>query len=879
MVTKRIRIYGIVQGVGFRPSVSRHAAEAGVTGSVCNKGSFVEVIAQGQSDAVEKFIFLIEKKPPKRAVILKMDVKEVNAPLFPTFEIATSAKKKGEIFVSPDIAICDECRAELLDPKNRRYLHPFINCTSCGPRLTILESLPYDRERTSMKEFPMCEKCRAEYTDPGSRRYDAQPVCCMDCGPEVYLIGRKERGRDAIIEARRTIIAGGIVAVKGVGGFHLCCDATSESAVRRLRKLKRRPAKPFAVMMRDQETVERACLMSDAQREILTGHQKPILLLKKRESCGIAPSVAADNPALGVMLPYAPVQILLFTYNDGLDVPPALVMTSGNVSGAPICRDDEEALRELSSFTDVFLSHNRRINIRCDDSVMDFYRGQPYMVRRSRGYAPLPFLLTEPAPARPSGDGTEIYQKDVGALPDQREPHVPCVLGIGGELKNTFCFAKGNLYYPSSYIGDLSDARTGEALWETVSRFARLLEAEPDLIVCDLHPRYRSSAIARELAEKKGIPLVKVQHHYAHILSCMAENDCTDGPVIGVSFDGTGYGTDGTIWGGEIMIADTHGFTRAGSIAPFLHAGGDAASREGWRIACSMLADLYPGEVSDTCSGGSDNDRQAAEKKSGMKGSGRAEDVAERLGLCGAQQMRVIETMREKHINTVASTSCGRLFDAVSAILGIRSVSTYEGEAAMELMFAAQRYADNMGVRRRVRTADHIFVAQGCTGNMSDTGPCDITAMDKFQYDGKSAGEFEPKLSSEGNSKHAEPVRDERNGENGRLIMRTDLLVKELAERRLAGEDADYLAWLFHRRLADMTADAVRKIAGGELRTVCLTGGCFQNTLLLDMVQTALERDGFRVLVHSLVPPNDGGIALGQALYGEAWFKMTERET
>lgn len=881
MVTKRIRIYGIVQGVGFRPSVSRHAAETHVTGSVCNKGSFVEVIAQGQPDAVEKFICLIERKPPKRAVILKMDVKEMDAPLFQAFEIIESAKKKGEIFVSPDIAICDECRAELLDPKNRRYLHPFINCTSCGPRLTILESLPYDRERTSMKEFPMCEKCRAEYTDPGSRRYDAQPVCCMDCGPEVYLIGRKERGRDAIIEARRTIIAGGIVAVKGIGGFHLCCDATSESAVRRLRKLKRRPAKPFAVMMRDAETVERACLMSDAQREILTGHQKPILLLKKRESCGIAPSVAADNPALGVMLPYAPVQILLFTYNDGLDVPPALVMTSGNVSGAPICRDDEEALRELSSFTDVFLSHNRRINIRCDDSVMDFYRGQPYMVRRSRGYAPLPFLVTGPASVE---DGAEAHRSSA----DENEPPVPCVLGIGGELKNTFCFAKGNLYYPSSYIGDLSDARSGEALRETAARFARLLEAKPDLIVCDLHPRYRSSGIAQELAEKGGIPLVKVQHHYAHILSCMAENDFI-GPVIGVSFDGTGYGTDGTIWGGEIILADTHGFKRAGSIAPFLHAGGDAASREGWRIACSMLADLYPGEVSDTCSGGSDNDRQAAEKKSGMEDAdraanyagqeaGRAGDIAERLGLCGAQQLRVIEIMREKHINTVMSTSCGRLFDAVSAILGIRKLSTYEGEAAMELMFAAQRYADTE-IWRRARTDDHVFAAQRCTGNMSDIGPCDITAMDKFQYDGKSAGEFEPKLSSEGNSKHAEPVRDERNGENGRLIMRTDLLVKELAERRLAGEDADYLAWLFHRRLADMTADAVRKIAGGELRTVCLTGGCFQNTLLLDMVQTALERDGFRVLVHSLVPPNDGGIALGQALYGEAWFKMTERET
>ncbi len=830
MVTKRIRIYGIVQGVGFRPSVSRHAAEAHVTGSVCNKGSFVEVIAQGQPEAVERFICLIERKPPKRAVILKMDVKEMDAPLFQSFEIVESAKKKGEIFVSPDIAICDECRAELLDPKNRRYLHPFINCTSCGPRLTILESLPYDRERTSMKEFPMCGKCRAEYTDPRSRRYDAQPVCCMDCGPEVYLIGREERGRDAIIEARRTLIAGGIVAVKGIGGFHLCCDATSESAVRRLRTLKRRPAKPFAVMMRDEETVEQACLVSDVQREILTGHQKPILLLKKRANCGIAPSVAVDNPTLGVMLPYAPVQILLFTYNDGLDVPPALVMTSGNVSGAPICRDDEEALRELSSFTDVFLSHNRRINIRCDDSVMDFYRGQPYMVRRSRGYAPLPFLLTEPAPALSSEDGTEISQKDIGALPDQHEPHAPCVLGIGGELKNTFCFAKGNLYYPSSYIGDLSDARTGEALRETVSRFARLLEAEPDLVVCDLHPRYRSSAIARELAEKKGIPLVKVQHHYAHVLSCMAENDCTDGPVIGVSFDGTGYGTDGTIWGGEIMIADTHGFTRAGSIAPFLHVGGDAASREGWRIACSMLADFYPGAA------------------------------AIRLGLCGAQQLRVIEVMREKHINTVMSTSCGRLFDAVSAILGIRRVSSYEGEAAMELMFAAQRYADKM----------------------SGSGRRDIAAMDRFRYDGTSAGEGDSESSFAENAEPSESVRDDRTGENGRLVMRTDLLVKELAERRLAGEDTDYLAWLFHRRLADMTADAVREIASadaaGKLRTVCLTGGCFQNTLLLDMVQTALERDGFRVLVHSLVPPNDGGIALGQALYGEAWLKSRRQQ-
>ena len=391
MITKKIRVYGIVQGVGFRPTVSRHAAIAGITGSVCNKGPYVEIFAQGEERCVKDFLERLEKKPPKRAVILKINTENIEneeCGKFNEFQIIESEKTKGEIFVSPDIAICEECKKEMYDPKNRRYLHPFINCTCCGPRLTILDALPYDRERTSMKEFPMCPDCAREYEDPKSRRYDAQPVCCNVCGPEVYLIGRRERGREAIIAARQMIKDGGIVAVKGIGGFHLCCDATNEAAVERLRLLKKRPAKPFAVMARNVEVVKQECLVNEVQKEILDGHQKPILLLSKRKKDvkrnvpekGICEAVAPGNPKVGVMLPYAPVQMLLFQYDRDTQMPDFLVMTSGNTSGAPICREDREAVEELSHLCDLILSHNRKIRIRADDSVMDFYKGEPYMI-------------------------------------------------------------------------------------------------------------------------------------------------------------------------------------------------------------------------------------------------------------------------------------------------------------------------------------------------------------------------------------------------------------------------------------------------------------------------------------------------------------------
>ena len=462
----------------------------------------MEIYAQGSGGQVDKFVDLLEKRPPRRAAVLKMDVRDAGSTglRFGTFEIIESAKTKGEIFISPDIAICEECRQELLDPSDRRYLHPFINCTCCGPRLTILDGLPYDRVRTSMKMFPMCPACAREYHSPLSRRYDAQPVCCNECGPEVYLAGEENvRGREAISRARKVISEGGIAAVKGIGGFHLCCDATNEEAVSLLRKRKNRPVKPFAVMMRDEAAVERECRVSGRQREILTGHQKPILLLPRREGGRLCPSIAPGNPTVGVMLPYAPVQILLFDFVDGISMPDCLVMTSGNVSGAPICRDDREALEELGNLCDCILSHNRKIRIRADDSVMDFYEDEPYMIRRSRGYAPLPYMLS----------AWETSGKESGGTG---------VLAIGGELKNTFCIGTGSLFYPSSYIGDLADLRSVRALEETTRRYSRLLEVTPGVIACDLHPRYNSVSTAMELARKIGaekgaepLPVVQVQ--------------------------------------------------------------------------------------------------------------------------------------------------------------------------------------------------------------------------------------------------------------------------------------------------------------------------------------------------------------------------------
>lgn len=773
-----IRVYGIVQGVGFRPFVARIAGKSGIAGSVCNKGPYVEIFAEGTEHQTDDFLFRLTHEAPERSSILKVEKTNVEPEGGKSFTIIQSGKVKGDIFVSPDIATCPKCKAELFDKNDRRYLHPFINCTACGPRLTILDSMPYDRVRTSMGVFPMCPQCEYEYTHEETRRYHAQPVCCNDCGPQLYipqkepddLHGGGKRNAEALVYVRSVIRRGGIAAVKGIGGFHLCCDAANADAVKRLRKLKNRPFKPFAVMMRDMDAVRRECVVLDGQEPLLDGPQKPILLLERKQAdCGsgsgqprLCEDVAPGNPSVGVMLPYAPVQMLLFSYPDGESMTDCFVMTSGNPSGAPICRTDEDALAYLSPMCDVILSNDRVIRLRADDSVMSWQDGRPYMIRRSRGYAPLPFML--------SGDGSG------------------CVLAIGGELKNTFCLANNNLYYLSPYIGDLADVRSVQALGEAVTRMENLLELKPSAVACDMHPKYNSVQFAHEL----GLPVIEIQHHYAHIASCMAENDYRDGDVIGVSFDGTGYGTDGTIWGGEFMRASYTDFTRLGSIMPFAQAGGDLSAKEGWRIALSLIDD---------------------------------DDLALRLGLCDKRTLSMHRTMTSRHINSVTSTSMGRLFDAVSAVLGYKQLSTFEGEASMALEFAAEAEIRNAaGTSLPVNRLQHAVPAEGLL-----------------------------LLSSE-------------KGDDGRFLLNTTELVRRIAEAKDTGNAPGTLALAFHEAIADMVlagCEECRRLTGTG--TAALSGGVFQNLLLVGMCRSRLERHGFKVLVHSLVPPNDGGLALGQA--------------
>ena len=556
--------------------------------------------------------------------------------------------------------------------------------------------------------------------------------------------------------------------------------------------------KPFAVMAKNLEAVRKECEVSAEQTRILDGHQKPILLLdKKKEAKILCPSVAPGNPKVGVMLPYAPVQLLIFTYDDGIEMPEFLIMTSGNTSGAPICRDDQEAEAELSGFCDCMLSHDRKIRIRADDSVMDFYEDRPYMIRRSRGYAPLPFMVSTP------------YRGQV--------------LAIGGELKNSFCIGVDNRFYPSPYVGDLEDLRTVKALRETVGRMETLLEVEPEIVCCDMHPKYNSVMVAEEL----GLPVVKVQHHYAHILSCMAENDCAE-QVIGVSFDGTGYGTDGTIWGGEILLSDLDGFTRVGSVMPFLQVGGDASSKEGWRIAVSLIY-------------GMTGDRK------------KAAEITEKLELCTKQEANVQFIMADRKINAVISTSAGRLFDGVSAMLGIRRKSTFEGEASMALEFAAEEYRETMLEKSKQQ----------------------IQETEKYGYDKADTDT----LSRNENLSETEEIKrmdDKLISAGDRLLLNTESLIKEILNRQLNGEDPGKLAYFFHRELAcQITAACVKIRELSGCNKAALSGGGFQNRLLLELTDHMLLEQGFEVLKHQLLPPNDGGIALGQAVYAMAYLEKS----
>ncbi len=791
-MVKIISIYGIVQGIGFRPFVKRLADSLGIRGSVENTGSCVKIYAEGSERGLDIFLSGIREKAPRLAYISRIETERVlKAPSFEGFDIVESTFSdprspghgSGEgsspgIFIPPDIAVCPDCMRELYEKGGRRYLHPFINCTLCGPRMSILENLPYDRERTVMKIFPMCGECRREYEDPGDRRYDAQPVCCNGCGPEYRILGGDLKGADALRRIREVIISGGIAAVKGIGGFHLCCSALDESAVRKLRERKHRPVKPFAVMFRDPDSVKRNCSVDDTAAALLTGPEKPVVILDKREDSQVAYSVAPGNPTLGVMLPYAPVQLILFRMDDPLDemMPECLVMTSGNISDSPICRDDREAERYLSGIADLILTHNREIRTRSDDSVTDIFEGKPYMIRRSRGYAPLPFTVKGPGKDGLSGSKGRICS---------------CV-AFGGDLKNSLCISRDEMFYLSPYIGDMSDERSLRVHGETLDTMTRMLAVTPEAVACDLHPDYASSCAAEKTAHEMGVPLIRVQHHFAHILSCMAENDVNpDHRVVGVCFDGTGFGTDGTVWGGEILECCYDGFERVSHIAPFIQTGGDRAVREGWRIAVSLI---------------------------GRRGESAAfgRDDALRLSLCSSAEYDALTAAVDKGINSVRSTSAGRLFDAVSAILGFKRESTFEGEAAHSLQFGAERFLKENGhekaCERAVRWGDEAFDRD-----------CGLSF--------------------------------------------TNQLFDKLLSDSLSGIQGDELSFYFHYWLSRFTVwetGIAAEKAGTHL--VCLSGGVFQNKLLLKLLTDMLSGN-LRVLTHSLVPANDGGIALGQCVY------------
>ncbi|MBE8950048.1 MAG: carbamoyltransferase HypF [Quinella sp. 3Q1] len=737
MILLNIKVFGIVQGVGFRPFVKNLADDNKIVGTVANRGSYVEIFAQGDDFDLKNFLNALQTKNPPRSTILKVDLDNFPDKNFSNFQIIDSMHESGDIFVSPDIAICEKCKEELFDPNNRRYLHPFINCTACGPRLTILKNMPYDRERTSMSDFPMCDACKAEYFNKNSRRFDAQPICCNNCGCELYILGKNLRGHDAIKFSRKILANGGILAIKGIGGFHLACDARNFNAIQRLRSSKTRPTKPFAVMFKDISAVKRECFISDIEKSFLDSPQKPIVLLNKKIG-SIAANVAPNINKLGVLLPYTPLHLLIFDFPDEItDFPDALIMTSGNPSGVPITIDDDDAIKNFD-FCDAILSNNRRILLRSDDSVMDFIENRPSMIRRSRGFAPLPIFYNS---------------------------NKKSVLAIGGELKNTFCLAKNNLFYASPYIGDANDLRTIEILEKSIERIENLLEIRPEIIICDKHPRYQTNLLAEKISKQLNAPLIKIQHHYAHILSCLAENNHHDA-VIGVAFDGTGYGDDKTIWGGEFFICDTKNYVRAASIKPFMQAGGDKSAREGWRIALNFVNI----------------------------------DVARELRLADEKNLRGVQFLLDKNINCVVSTSVGRIFDAIAAILGICSVSSYEGESAMRLQAAAER--SNKNFRAEFKNTDEI--------------------------------------------------------------------VAEILIRRLNGENICDLARLFHERLAEMTAQTIFELSGRtKIKIVALSGGVFQNSLLTTLLTEKLRRAGLKILRHALIPPNDGGICLGQAIYAK----------
>ena len=620
---RRFEITGIIQGVGFRPFVYNLAREHRLTGSVWNHSSGVTIEAEGDRWALDRFAGDLIARLPPVAAIDELSSSEIPCTGDAAFTILESESVEFQSTPVPaDIATCDDCLRELHDPADRRFAYPFLNCTSCGPRFTIIRDLPYDRPATTMAAFRMCPACEAEYHDPANRRFHAQPNACPDCGPVVAL--EDNTGAAAIDHARRLLSDGAILAVKGIGGFHLACDATSDDAVGRLRERKNRFEQPFAVMARDLAAVRRIADVDEEESHLLLSRQRPIVLLRKRIESPLAKLVAPGNGYVGVMLPYTPLHHLLIGENP-------LVMTSANPSGQPIVRENAEARERLSSLADAFLTHNRDIEVVCDDSVVRSFEGHEMPLRRSRGYAPMPVRLPHEAPG---------------------------ILAVGAELKSTFCITKGHFAYLSQHIGDMGTLETQRAFERALDHMLRLFRVEPERVVCDLHPGYHSSHWAAEYARQRGVELRKVQHHHAHVASLIAESTLPlDTPAIGIAFDGTGYGTDGAIWGGEVLVARGAAFERFAHLGYVPMAGGDASVKTPARTALSYLrAAGIPWDADLPC-----------------------------VAAFSSNDLRLLERQLERNLNCVETSSMGRLFDAVSALIGVRQRVTYEGQAAIEL--------------------------------------------------------------------------------------------------------------------------------------------------------------------------------------------------
>ncbi|HKK21882.1 MAG TPA: carbamoyltransferase HypF, partial [candidate division Zixibacteria bacterium] len=748
---RRLNVNGIVQGIGFRPFVYRLAKKLNLVGFVINDSDGVVIEVEGPEASLDEFLTGLQTDLPVLGKIVSLESRDISPCDEESFRIEVSRRdSRASTLISPDIATCPDCLVELFEPGDRRYRYPFINCTNCGPRYTIVEGIPYDRPNTSMRLFPMCPECATEYRDPDNRRFHAQPNACPECGPRVLLHdGRKPISvEDPIQGAVDLLKKGQVVAVRGVGGFHLTVDVTDKQAIEQLRLLKGRAEKPFALMSEDIEVIKKYCHVSSAEVDLLGSHARPIVLLRRREDCALPNSLAPNNKYLGFMLAYTPLHHLLLHENFE-----ALVMTSANYSEEPIAIGNQEAFERLSGLVDAFLVHDREIRQRCDDSVAYVQEGRPRMIRRSRGYVPTPVFI-----------GRKIK---------------PTILACGGELKNTIALSRGDQVFFSQHIGDLDNPQARAFFENSIEHLSSLLEIRPEVISHDLHPEYLST----KWAEAQSLPTIAVQHHHAHLASVMAENQRED-RTIGIILDGTGYGTDGTIWGGEVLIGDLTGFERFAWLKPVPMPGGSAAIKQPWRMAVSCLHLAYDENLADL-------------------------DLP-LIKELPEESLQVVVSMIEKKINAPKTSSCGRLFDAVAAILGIRTEVTFEAQAAIELEMAA----DEQGG----------LSTPGFSRNDNAGGPIETAGL----------------------------VRD---------------VVKAMQERVETGT----ISALFHRNLANLfvqSAIAARSATG--IDTVALSGGVYQNRYFTKYILDRLVAEKFTVLEHRELPVNDGGLALGQIVIAAA---------